>query len=153
MDSELLVPLIVRWIHIVSAVFAVGGILFYYFIYMVVAAKALTTESAAGLRFAIMKRWKPLLHPTIVIFLITGFYTYLVETRFIHEGQPLYHALIGVKFLLAIFVFALFIIMSSTLNWSAKFRDKKSMWLLLVLLSLSVILIGGVLGILPTTPV
>jgi uncharacterized membrane protein len=142
-----------RWLHIISAVFAVGGILFYYFIYMAVSTKALSEDVASSLRSALMKRWKPFLHPTIIIFLVTGFYTYMMVGHPMHDEQPLYHALFGVKFLLAIVVFALFIILTSTMNWSAGFRDKKGMWLLLVVLSLSIVLIGGVMRVLPITPI
>jgi len=149
MDSEMLLPLIVRWLHIVSAVFAVGGVLFYYFIFMAVSAKALSEEVATTLRSALMKRWKPFLHPTIIIFLATGFYTYLKVTKDLHDEQPLYHALFGVKFLLAIVVFALFIILTSTMKWSVNIRDKKGMWLLLVVLALAVVLLGGVMRTLP----
>jgi uncharacterized membrane protein len=140
-----------RWLHIISAVFAVGGVLFYYCIYRAASNKALPDELKETMWAALMKRWKPFLHSTIIIFLITGFYTYLMVTRTVHD-QSLYHALFGVKFLLAIVVFALFIILTSTMKWSEKLRHKHGMWLLLVVLAIAVLLIGGMMRVMPTTP-
>lgn len=149
MSADLVLPLIMRWIHILCAVTVAGSILFYYLIYSKAATAVLSEEDAEKLRWTIMKKWKLFLHPPIILFLISGFYTYATIGAANHQEQPLYHALFGVKFLLAIAVFALFIILTSTMNWSAGLRKKNGLWTLLTLLIITVIMLGGVLRVLP----
>ena len=153
MSADLVLPLIMRWVHILCAVTVAGSIIFYYLIYMKAASGVLSDEDAEKLRWTIMKKWKLFLHPPIILFLISGFYTYAVTGAQQHQEQPLYHALFGVKFLLAIAVFALFIILTSTMNWSANLRNKNGLWTLLTLMVIAVVLLGGVLRILPINTV
>jgi hypothetical protein len=96
-----------------------------------------------------MKKWKLLLHPPIILFLVSGMYNYLVVTRFLHEDQALYHALFGVKFLLALVVFALYIVLTSTMKWSEGLREKNILWVLLVLLVTAIVAIAGTMKTLP----
>ncbi len=149
MDSVAVTPLIMRWMHILSAVAAGGGILFYWLVLAPAMRKVLTPEQATALRDGVMRRLKMIIHPTIVLFLISGFYNYLVVLRPLHDGQAIYHAMFGTKFLLAIAVFALAIVLTSTRKWSEKLRTGKLGWAVLSLLVIAVIAIGGYMKLIP----
>lgn len=149
MTSELAIALIMRWVHIFTAIVVVGGVLFYLLIYLPAARKALSEEERAKLWEPLMRRWKMFIHPPIILFLVSGFYTYLFVTRFDHEGQGIYHALFGMKFMLALGVFALGIIVTSTMSWSEKIRDKRWAWSLLLLMSCAVVMIAGYMRVMP----
>lgn len=149
MTTDLLLPLLMRWIHIGSAVVVAGSIAFYVLAVLPAAKQAFDGALPDAFRVALMKKWKLLLHPPIILFLVSGMYNYLMITRFLHEDQPLYHALFGVKFLLALAVFALYIVLTSTMKWSEGLRDKQVLWMLLALLVTAIVLIGGVMRTLP----
>lgn len=146
-----LLPLIMRWAHILSAIVAVGGTFFVRFVLMPAADATLSEEAHSNLRPALMGRWQKVVHTCILLFLVSGLYNYLVITRFEHAGQPLYHALFGTKFLLAILVFALAIALTSKRQTSLHVKAK-SFLALLVLLATAVVLISGIMRALPDAP-
>ncbi|MFP6581726.1 MAG: hypothetical protein VCD00_04145 [Candidatus Hydrogenedentota bacterium] len=152
MTADLILPLAMRWIHILCAIIVVGSILTYRFAVLPAAKQAFDGEMPETFRYALMKRWKLLLHPPIVFFLISGFYYYLSISRHLHDDQPLYHMLFGIKFLLALAVFALYLALTSTMKWSEAIRAKDSLWALLVLLVLVIVGIAGVMKTLPINP-
>lgn len=149
MEAEFALALIMRWIHIVSAVVVVGSIFFYWVALRPVLPRILSEEQQDPFRTALMRRWKMLIHPSILFFLISGLYNYLAVTRFQHDDQPLYHILFGVKFLLAIVVFALALVATSTRAWSVNLRKSSGLWGALVLTSLAVVLLGGYMKVMP----
>ena len=153
MTAELALPLLMRWIHVGSAIVLVGGLIFYRLVFVPAASKVFSEEELEKLREPLMRRWKMYIHPSILLFLISGFYNYLVVTRVLHEGQGLYHALFGMKFLLALCVFALAIIMTSTMTWSEKLRKNQALWSILVLLAITVALIGGYMKVMPASTI
>lgn len=153
MTAELALPLLMRWIHVGMAIVLVGGLIFYRLVFIPVASKVLSEEEQEKLRVPLMRRWKMYIHPPIILFLISGFYNYIFITSGNHVGQGLYHALFGMKFLLALCVFALGIIMTSTLTWSEKLRKNQALWSILLVLAVAVALIGGYMKVMPqTTP-
>jgi len=149
MTYEMMLPLVMRLIHIYCAVVVVGSILFYRFAVLPASKQAFEEGMPDAFRVALMKKWKLLLHPPIILFLVSGMYNYLVVTRFLHEDQALYHALFGVKFLLALVVFALYIVLTSTMKWSEGLREKNILWVLLVLLVTAIVAIAGTMKTLP----
>lgn len=153
MTPDLILPLMMRWIHIFCAIIVIGSIIFYRFAFIVAEKRTMPEGLPEEFRTALFKRWKLLLHPPIIFFLISGFYTYLMVTRHLHEDQPLYHALFGVKFLLALAVFAMYIVLTSTMKWSEKLREKNALWMLLIIGVLAIIGIAGVMRTLPVVPI
>lgn len=150
MNVELL-PLVMRWLHILSAIVSVGGVFFIFFVLRPVANAVLQPEVHAELRNALTRRWQKFVHAAILLFLISGFYNYLAVTRFQHVDQPVYHMVFGLKFLLALVVFGLAVALTSLKEWSAKMRSNP-VWLgILVLLAILVVLMSGYLRRLPTT--
>lgn len=149
MTADLVMPLLMRWIHVGTAIVVVGGLIFYRLVYAPVAERILSEEERERLREPLMRRWKMYIHPPIILFLISGFYNYIFVTSAQHQGQGLYHALFGMKFLLALGVFALLIIMTSTMDWSQKLRKNQALWSVLLVLTAVVVLLGGYMKVMP----
>ena len=153
MPSEMLFPLIMRWMHILSAVFAVGSLaLLRAAVLPALAMSGLPPETIASVRAGICRRWQMAFHLMIVLFLASGFYNYLMVTRHLHEDQPLYHALFGIKFLLALVLFFLGIAVLSSRPWSVRWRDNEAVWAALLLISIVIVCLGGYMRMMPTTP-
>lgn len=145
-----IVPLLMRWLHVLSAIVAVGGAFFMLAVLRPSANAVLPEAQHDALRGAVRGRWQRVVHITILLFLISGFYNYLVLMRPQHVDQPLYHALFGIKFLLALAVFTLAIALTSSKDWSARMRSNSGTWLgLLVALAVTVVLISGAMRALP----
>jgi len=146
MSIDTILPLLSRWAHILAAVTAVGGVFFLRFVLYPAASATLTDEQHAALRKAVVSRWKKVVMICIALLLLSGIYN-LVRALKTREDLPgLYHALFGVKFLLALGVFFI----ASALVGRAKafdgMRKKLPLWLGVVfVLGLVVILISGVL--------
>lgn len=137
------VALISRWVHIGTAVVLVGGTCFLRFV-LAPAAAQLSDDQHAKLRQLVMQTWKKFVHGGIALFLISGFYNYLVVMRPQHQGDKAYHMLIGIKILLALVIF---FIGSALVGRSKAFegmRAKAKFWqLVIVILSAVVIGISG----------
>ncbi len=149
MTADLVLPLLMRWIHVGTAIVVVGSLVFYLLVFVPIAERVLTEEERERLREPLMRRWKMFIHPPIILFLISGFYNYIFVTSALHQGQGLYHALFGLKFLLALGIFALSIIMTSTMAWSEKMRKNRSLWSVLLVLGAAVVLLGGYMKVMP----
>ena len=143
--------LVMRLVHIGSAIVVAGGFVFYRLVLVPVLRQSISDEARAELSEPLMRRWKLFVHPTILLFLLSGFYNYLAVTRFQHEGQGIYHALFGIKFLLALIVFALAIVLTSTTEWSKKLREHTGLWWALMAALTSVVVIASYMKVLPGT--
>lgn len=136
-----------RWIHIGTTIVLVGGSAFMLFV-LAPAAAALPEAEHNALRERVIAIWKRFVHGGILLLLLSGFYNYLAVALPNHKGQPLYHALMGTKILLA---FVVFFIASALVGKSAAFqkiRENRKTWLkILVLLSAVVVGIAGFLKI------
>jgi uncharacterized membrane protein len=142
--------LVMRWAHILAAITAVGGILFMRFVLAPSAAAVLDDATHQKLRAAILKRWQHVVHTCILLFLVSGLYNYLTVTQFLHPDQPIYHMLFGIKFILAIVVFALALGLTSTRGWAEPFRKNTKLWTsVLAGVAVVVVAISGILRALP----
>jgi uncharacterized membrane protein len=108
--------------HVFAAVIAVGGSAFLRLVLMPVAERTLPEPAHTELRVGVVRRWQKFVHTCILLFLVSGFYNYLFITRHDHVDQPLYHALFGIKFLLALGVFAIAVALTTLKPWSAAMR-------------------------------
>jgi uncharacterized membrane protein len=127
-----------RWTHIGTAVVIVGGSVFLRFVVLPVANK-LPEDQHLALRSAIISRWKMFIHVGILLFLVSGFYNYF-QAMPKHKGQPIYHALIGTKILLALVVFALSSILVGRSGLAEKLRTRSAFWLTVVIVIATVII-------------
>lgn len=146
MSGMLLVTLVMRWAHILSAIVALGGTIFMRYIIHPVTTDQMADAQLEHFRAAVRKRWMRILHLCITLFLISGFYNYLVVQNPLHKGDGLYHALFGIKFLLALVLFALAIMVSSAKGYAAKFRANAPFWMgVIVFIGIVIVLISGVM--------
>ena len=146
-------PLVTRWVHIVAAITFVGGFLFIRFLLMPVLSSCLSDEDFARVYQRILKRWMMAVHICLTLLLASGLYNYLVVTRHLHPNQPNYHALFGVKFVVAVVVFFLAIALTSTQRWSAALRARPRLsYSALAVLAILIVLISGFLKNLKAVP-
>ncbi len=135
MDTELILPVISRWVHIGCAIVLVGGSAFMWLI-----LQPALKEESKELHEKIRQRWKMIVHPGILLFLISGLYNY-IRALSAHAGDSRYHMLIGIKMLLALTVFALASILVGNKPGTQKIRDNARKWLGITLL-LSAVVVG-----------
>jgi hypothetical protein len=126
--AELNIPM--RFVHILSAVALLGGAITWRFA-VIPATQPLGPEVRAKIGNAIASAWRPLMLTAALGLLISGTYNFLNKTGL----TPQYHAVIGVKFLLALHVFAVGYIVTNPNN------EKRSRQLTGVVISGTVIVI------------
>ncbi|MCC6507900.1 MAG: hypothetical protein IT423_02250 [Pirellulaceae bacterium] len=137
MDNLFLIDVVSRIVHIATAIVLIGGSTFMAFVLLPTAEK-LDQAAHEQLRSLVNGRWKRFVHAGILLFLVTGFYNYFRQMPN-HEGDGLYHALIGTKILLALGVF---FIASALVGRSAAFenmRASRAKWLKIIVLLAAVI--------------
>jgi len=150
MDGEFLLMLTSRWLHILSATVMAGGAIFMRYALLPV-LEAREAGDRSELSQAIIGRWKVFIHSGIAISLITGLYNFYV--RF-HDVKPMpYHALFGLKFLLALVVFFIASALVGRSKGLAPMRANPRLWLNInVGLALVIILVGSVMRYSPLRP-
>ena len=100
MDSILVVS---RIVHVSTAITLVGGTVFMLFV-LLPAANRLGEEAHATLSAEVKRIWKRFVHIGILLFLVSGLYNYFSALPE-HDGDGLYHGLVGTKILLALAIF------------------------------------------------
>lgn len=120
------IDILSRWTHIGTAVVIIGGSVFLRFVIYPIASK-LPEDQHLALRSAIISRWKMFVHVGILLFLVSGFYNYF-QAMPKHKGQPIYHALIGTKMLLAFGLFFLSSLLVGRSGLAEKVRSRMAYW-------------------------
>lgn len=152
MNLESIPGIALRWLHIFGAIAAAGGALFALMVLRPALAK-LPEETRTTVHQAIRPKFAMLVMIAITALIVSGFYNYLVVLRPQHQGQPLYHALMGVKIMLAFVVFLIASALTGKSAAFAKLRENAGMWLgINVLLALTIVLLGAILRSIPLTP-
>ncbi len=140
------IALVSRWAHILAAIFMLGGAAFIRFIMLPSVNEVLSDKDHARLHPVLMRRWRWVVHTCIALFLVSGFYNYLAVTAPKHPGDGLYHALFGIKFILAVVVFGLASVLISTREKKNLFRQNPGLWMAVtVALAVIVVLAGGIM--------
>ena len=146
--EEILI-LVSRWVHIMSAVVAVGGAFFMRFVLMPSASETLTDEQHAALREKVIGRWKRVVMIVIALLLLTGTANFLwvgIPKARVVDDSP-YHAIFGVKVLLAFGIFYLSSALTGRSKATEGIRAQTSRWLaIVVILGVLVIVLGGILN-------
>jgi len=131
-----------RILHVGTAITLVGGSAFMLLVLMP-AAKQLEDAPHQQLSKRVIGRWKRFVHAGILLFLLSGIYNYF-RAMPKHDGDALYHALLGIKILLAL---GIFVLASALVGKSAAFegiRKNRAKWLgLMVTLAAIVVAISG----------
>lgn len=98
-----------QWLHVMSAVLAVGGVFFMRFIlHPSLAAQA---DARAAIAPLIMRRFKMVIHSSIAILILTGVYRFVSTLDKLH-GWAAYHAVFGIKVLLSLALFTIAIMLT-----------------------------------------
>ena len=135
----MLIDVISRVTHVTTAITLVGGCLFMGLV-LLPSLKVLDDEQRDRLTDGIRGRWKRFVHGGIALFLISGFYNYYRAIPN-HDGDGLYHALVGTKMLLALIVF---FFASVLVGRSAKFEKwrQQPQFILRAMIVLSLLIVG-----------
>jgi uncharacterized membrane protein len=153
MSLELLLVLILRFIHIAAAMLAIGAPFYVRFALLPAATKTLDDEKHKQLRETINNRWRHIVYLLITLFLITGFINFLVPIRvdgqllsarwkdFNPEDKRLYHMIFGIKMLAAFAIFFLASALAGRTQTFAPIRKKAKTSLTLLLLLAALLLI------------
>ena len=136
------VDIISRIVHVGTAITLVGGSAFILLVLMP-STRELAEDASDRLSAAVMGRWKRFVHIGVLLFLVSGFYNY-VRAIPNHQGDGLYHALIGTKMLLALGVFFLAAALVGRSPALEGIRRNRSKWLkVLVFLAAVIVCISG----------
>jgi uncharacterized membrane protein len=128
-----------RFIHILAAAWAVGSLLYTWYV-LSPAVQALAAAERDRLLRGISERLRPLAISTILLSLLTGLYNFY---RILQGGvAPGYHMAFGIKFLLALHVLSMLYILSKPPG-DAKRDAKRSRLALGSLISALIILAIG----------
>ncbi len=148
MNGNEILLLVSRWVHVLSAVIAIGGAVFMRFVLMPAAREALSDDQLTALREKVMGRWRKVVMVVIVLLLVSGFLNFMwVGVPKAKEVGASYHAIFGIKFLLALGVFFLASVLAGRSEATEKFRANAPKWLAVtVALGVVVILLAGILA-------
>ena len=131
------IDVISRITHVSCAIVLVGGAAFQAFA-LLPSVSALPDEQRQGFIDRLTAAWKRFVHVGVLLFLVSGLYNYMQAIPN-HKGDGLYHALLGTKMLIALVIFFL----ASALVGKSKglqfIRDKRAMYLKLMLVLATVI--------------
>ncbi len=150
MDTDLIVPVIFRWLHIGPVIVAIGGAFFARYVIIPSMRETLSDEQREQVRSAIIRRWKRVLHICIALILISGSYNFYRSVSVL-EKPPLYHMLFLPKFLAALGVFFIGIALVGKSEAFENMRRENKKWLgILIALAVVIVLLSGVMKNLST---
>jgi uncharacterized membrane protein len=139
--------LISRWIHLASAIVAVGGAVFMRFALLPAAKTTLTDEVHERLREAVRARWVKFVHTSIALLLITGAINFAILALPPKIKAIPYHPIFGVKLLAAFVVFFIASALMSRGPGFAGIRANRAKWLgILLALGGLIVLLSGILN-------
>ncbi len=145
-----ILAIVVRWIHLLSVVVAIGGTIFMRFVLMPSAQAALTPELRTELHANLVARWKRVVHVCIALLIITGSFNFYMT---FHDGvKPIpYHPIFGLKLLLAFSIFFLASALTGSSPGFAGIRQNRKKWsAVLIALAVLAIMVSGVLRVIHT---
>lgn len=147
MENIDFVVLLSRWIHIMAAIVAIGGVAFQRFALLPSAMQVLSDEQHQELREAIRRRWAKVVHGSIVVLLATGALNFVLLAMPPKVEPMPYHGIFGVKFFAAMGIFFLASALSGRSPGFAHFREKSGKWLsVMLVLAAVVVFLSGILN-------
>lgn len=138
-----------RWLHVMSAVIAAGGA-FFQWLALHPTLATVETSVRVDVRERVASRWRGVVFLCIAILLVTGLANFVLFRAPAFRGASnagIYHALFGVKFLLALMAFHAAAVLALPGEKGARYRDRAAFWLnYLVALFAIILTLGVVLG-------
>ncbi len=144
MSPDQILSMVLRALHLIAASTALGGMVFARFAF-VPALNELEAGARERLHEAVRSRWAKFVHVSILFLLLSGLYNFgnIIKT---YQLMRPYHMLFGIKFLLALVVFAVASILAGRSGLAQKLRQNAKTWLNLnLVLIVSIIFLSGVL--------
>jgi uncharacterized membrane protein len=145
-----------RWIHIVAAITAVGGIIFMRFA-LLPSVQSLADDTRKALHEQIRSRWAKVVMLCIAVLLLGGLANYLIFVSASKAPEwadwktvygKTYHMVFGIKFLLAIMIFFVASALVGRADVFKPIRQNAKMWMTVnVILALIVVALSGILRI------
>jgi len=162
MDSAAAVSLLLRWVHLLAAIAALGGLAFARF-GLVPALAELDASTRERIHEAIRRRWLPWVIGAITLLLASGLANFLIFNARVRADPDFwgatwmrdtsYHALFGAKFLIAMVMFYFASALVGRGAGTQWVRNDRARWLTVTLaLGLVVVLISGWMRQLHTGP-
>jgi uncharacterized membrane protein len=144
MEALDFVNLISRWLHLLAAITAVGGTIFARAV-VVPSLDALPADQRTALHAAMRARWSKVVTVAIALLFVSGFYNFAIIS--IDYRLPRwYHAVFGVKFLLAFVIFTVAGLLVGKTPAADNARRHLRFWLNLnIALAVLVVMLSGVL--------
>ncbi len=137
--------LILRWIHILSAIALAGGTFFCRYA-LIPGLQSLDETQRDALQDAIRPRWARLVMLSSAFLLLSGLWNGVTNIMTYQFPNPLYHGLVGIKLLLALALFFIAARLSGRSEAATRFRQRRTMWLNLnVVLAVALVCTGGVM--------
>jgi uncharacterized membrane protein len=131
-----------RWAHVGTAIVLLGGAVFSRFVLLPSAAE-LSEDEQEKLRSGVLSRWKRFVHAGIALLLLSGFFNFY-RAMPLHKAEKAYHALIGIKILLALGLFFVASALVGRSSAAAAMRKNAPFWVgLLVVLGALIVAISG----------
>lgn len=147
MNSIDIVNVVSRWLHVSTAIVLVGGTVFIRFV-LTPNAEQLPLAEHDRLRELVTANWRKFIRGGILLFLLTGFYNYLVVAVPQHHGDKTYHMLMGVKILAAFGVFFLAEALVGRAAVFAGLRQNRKVWLgVLIVMAFAIVAISSLLRV------
>ena len=149
-----------RLMHILAAITAVGGMIFIRFA-LLPAMETLAPDQRRTLHEAVRVRWARVIQISILFLLVSGLINFIMfvgDAKEFSEAwreayNGTYQMLFGIKFLLALAVFALASILTGRSPGTQKLRDNMRFWLNINLaMALAIVLISGVMRLTHLAP-
>jgi uncharacterized membrane protein len=152
METTEIVSLLMRWMHILSAIALMGGTIFMRFA-LHPSLATLAADQQKALKAAVRGHWSKWVMASSGFLLISGIVNIVLFTRAGEVEAKLYHPIVSVKMLLALVIMFIASVLVGRSANAEKFREKAVFWLNLnLVLAVVVVCIGGFLRTLHHPP-
>lgn len=141
--------IVLRFLHIAPAIVA-GGATIFVRMALLPALASLPEAERVRVKDAIDRRWRVVVMVCVMLLLVSGIANFAIYQAPVHKGQPLYHALFGVKFLAALVVFFLASALAGRSAALAGIRANSKLWVgVAAALVIAIVLISAVMRNIP----
>jgi len=141
------INVVIRWLHVTSAVTAVGAMIFMRVVLQPAVAGA-DPSARPSMAKRVLPRFKTLLHSALGLLLLTGVYNLWIAIPKVRSlaYHTLYHSVIGTKILLVLVLFGFVSAVLSSSPASANMQESRQRWLtVLIILALVILFLSAVL--------